>query len=106
MEPQSCSSAFALATGTGKAASAPGVFVDHLRPTCWCQQRGAPSQTGSGRRSSIRDPYLGKVGYPGNLKFDIDFRSVYQTLIRDWLQGDAATVLGATYPELPFINKA
>jgi uncharacterized protein (DUF1501 family) len=42
----------------------------------------------------------------GNLKFDIDFRSVYQTLIRDWLQGDAATVLGATYPELPFINKA
>jgi uncharacterized protein (DUF1501 family) len=42
----------------------------------------------------------------GNLKYDIDFRSVYQTLIRDWLQGDAATVLGATYPELPFINKA
>jgi hypothetical protein len=43
---------------------------------------------------------------PGNLKYGIDFRSVYQTLIRDWLQGDAATVLGATYPELPFINKA
>jgi hypothetical protein len=43
---------------------------------------------------------------PGNLKYEIDFRSVYQTLIRDWLQGDAATVLGATYPELPFINKA
>jgi uncharacterized protein (DUF1501 family) len=42
----------------------------------------------------------------GNLKYGIDFRSVYQTLIRDWLQGDAATVLGATYPELPFINKA
>jgi hypothetical protein len=42
----------------------------------------------------------------GNLKYEIDFRSVYQTLIRDWLQGDAATVLGATYPELPFINKA
>ena len=42
----------------------------------------------------------------GNLKYDIDFRSVYQTLIRDWLQGDAASVLGATYPELPVINKA
>jgi hypothetical protein len=51
----------ALATGTGEPASAPGVFVDHLRPKCWCQQRGALSQTGSGRRSSIRDPYLGKV---------------------------------------------
>jgi hypothetical protein len=53
----------ALATGTGEPASAPGVFVDHLRPKCWCQQRGALSQTGSGRRSSIRDPYLGKVGF-------------------------------------------
>jgi hypothetical protein len=42
----------------------------------------------------------------GNLKYGIDFRSVYQTLIRDRLQGDAASVLGATYPELPFINKA
>jgi uncharacterized protein (DUF1501 family) len=42
----------------------------------------------------------------GNLKYTVDFRSVYQTLIRDWFQGDAATVLGATYPELPFINKA
>lgn len=41
-----------------------------------------------------------------NLKYGIDFRSVYQTLIRDWLQGDAASVLGATYPELPVINKA
>jgi hypothetical protein len=44
--------------------------------------------------------------YFRNLKYEIDFRSVYQTLIRDWLQGDAATVLGATYPELPVINKA
>jgi hypothetical protein len=41
----------------------------------------------------------------GNLKYGIDFRSVYQTLIRDWLQGDAASVLGASYPELPLINQ-
>jgi uncharacterized protein (DUF1501 family) len=41
----------------------------------------------------------------GNLKYTVDFRSVYQTLIRDWLlQADAATVLGASYPELPLIN--
>jgi hypothetical protein len=45
-----------LATGTGEPASAPGVFVDHLRPKCWCQQRGALSQTGSGRRSSNSRP--------------------------------------------------
>ena len=42
----------------------------------------------------------------GNLKFTVDFRSVYQTLIRDWLQGDPKAVLGATYPELPVINTA
>ena len=42
----------------------------------------------------------------GNLKYTVDFRSVYQTLIRDWLQGDAASVLGASYPELPVINAA
>ena len=42
----------------------------------------------------------------GNLKYTVDFRSVYQTLIRDWLQGDAASVLGASYPELPLINQA
>jgi uncharacterized protein (DUF1501 family) len=40
----------------------------------------------------------------GNLKYTVDFRSVYQTLIRDWLQGDATSVLGAAYPELPIIN--
>jgi hypothetical protein len=56
----------------------------------------------------VRPPPAGgwQHSNPGNLKYDIDFRSVYQTLIRDWLQGDAATVLGATYPELPVINKA
>jgi uncharacterized protein (DUF1501 family) len=42
----------------------------------------------------------------GNLKYTVDFRSVYQTLIRDWLQGDPKAVLGASYPELPVINTA
>ena len=36
----------------------------------------------------------------GNLKYTVDFRSVYQTLIRDWLQGDASSVLGGSFPEL------
>jgi uncharacterized protein (DUF1501 family) len=42
----------------------------------------------------------------GNLKYTVDFRSVYQTLIRDWVQGDPAAVLGASYPELPIIRAA
>jgi uncharacterized protein (DUF1501 family) len=46
------------------------------------------------------------LGPVSNLKYTVDFRSVYQTLIRDWLQGDASSVLGANYPELPVINPA
>jgi uncharacterized protein (DUF1501 family) len=42
----------------------------------------------------------------GNLRHTVDFRSVYQALIRDWLQGDPAPVLGASYPELPVFSSA
>ena len=40
----------------------------------------------------------------GNLQYNIDFRSIYQTLIRDWLQADPVSVLGASFPEVPFIR--
>lgn len=40
----------------------------------------------------------------GNLKYTVDFRSVYQTMIRDWLGGDAAPVLGGTFTELPLLR--
>ena len=40
----------------------------------------------------------------GNLKYTVDFRSVYQTVIRDWLQGDPSSVLGASFPELAFVS--
>lgn len=40
----------------------------------------------------------------GNLKHTTDFRSVYQTVIRDWLGGDAASVLGGSFPELPLVR--
>jgi uncharacterized protein (DUF1501 family) len=39
----------------------------------------------------------------GNLKYTVDFRSVYQTMIRDWLQGDPAAVLGTSFPNLGLI---
>ena len=51
-------------------------------------------------------PSLTSTVDSGNLKFTVDFRSVYQTLIRDWLQGDSGTVLGASYPELPLFKPA
>ena len=48
-------------------------------------------------------PSLTNTVDSGNLKYTVDFRSVYQTLIRDWLQADAGSVLGASYPELPIV---
>jgi uncharacterized protein (DUF1501 family) len=39
----------------------------------------------------------------GDLKYQVDFRSVYSTLIEDWLKGDAKSVLGSTYEKIAFI---
>ncbi len=39
----------------------------------------------------------------GNLKYKIDFRQVYATLIRDWLGGDPAAVLNGNFSSLGFI---
>jgi uncharacterized protein (DUF1501 family) len=51
-------------------------------------------------------PSLTSTVDSGNLKYNIDFRSVYQTLIRDWLQADPASMLGSSFPELPIIKTA
>ena len=51
-------------------------------------------------------PSLTSTVDSGNLKYNVDFRSVYQTLIRDWLQADPTSVLGAAFPELPIIQTA
>ncbi|OPH61298.1 transcriptional initiation protein Tat [Paenibacillus ferrarius] len=39
----------------------------------------------------------------GDLKYEVDFRSVYNTLIDKWLKGDAAAVLNKSYENLKFI---
>lgn len=49
-------------------------------------------------------PSLTQTVDSGNLKYTVDFRSVYQSLIRDWLLGDSVSVLGASFPELGLIS--
>ncbi|MDB5054675.1 MAG: hypothetical protein JWM44_2725 [Bacilli bacterium] len=39
----------------------------------------------------------------GDLKYQVDFRSVYSTIMDNWLKGDAKAVLGKTYENLTFI---
>ncbi|MFN8533673.1 MAG: DUF1501 domain-containing protein [Dehalococcoidia bacterium] len=49
------------------------------------------------------DPNFVDIDRSKDLKFQIDFRSVYATLIRDWLGGDPASVLGGAFAPVPFI---
>jgi uncharacterized protein (DUF1501 family) len=40
----------------------------------------------------------------GNLKFKVDFRSVYSTLIDKWLGADSKSILGAQYENVGFLG--
>ncbi|MSQ09947.1 MAG: DUF1501 domain-containing protein [Dehalococcoidia bacterium] len=42
----------------------------------------------------------------GNLKYTVDFRSVYATVLEQWLGAPADEVLGARYERLPFVASA
>jgi uncharacterized protein (DUF1501 family) len=48
-------------------------------------------------------PSLTNVDRNGDLKYEVDFRSVYHTLIDRWLQGDAKSTLAKTYENLGFL---
>jgi uncharacterized protein (DUF1501 family) len=40
----------------------------------------------------------------GDVKFSIDFRRLYASLLDDWLQIDSTAVLGQRYETLPLFN--
>lgn len=48
-------------------------------------------------------PSLEDLDSNGDLRFQVDFRSVYATVLRGWLGADADRVLGAFYPSLNFL---
>jgi uncharacterized protein (DUF1501 family) len=41
----------------------------------------------------------------GDLKFTTDFRSVYTTMVADWLGGDAVNATGGTFAHIPLLGK-
>lgn len=49
-------------------------------------------------------PSLTSVDRNGDLKYEVDFRSVYHTLVDRWLQGDAKSALAKTYENIGFIG--
>jgi uncharacterized protein (DUF1501 family) len=42
----------------------------------------------------------------GDLKFKIDFRSVYAGILENWMKADSRTILEGTYKALPVLKKA
>ena len=51
-----------------------------------------------------RAPSLANLDEDGNLVFDTDFRSVYASVLRDWMGVVPASVLGAEWPTLPIFR--
>jgi len=47
-------------------------------------------------------PNLGKLDN-GNLEFATDFRSIYATVLEGWLQADATSILGQSFPRVAFL---
>ncbi|HEY6929235.1 MAG TPA: DUF1501 domain-containing protein [Thermoanaerobaculia bacterium] len=51
-------------------------------------------------------PSLTNLDSNGNLLIQNDFRSYYGTILSDWLEADSTAILGASWPNLGFINKS
>ncbi|MEK6410655.1 MAG: DUF1501 domain-containing protein [Acidobacteriota bacterium] len=49
-------------------------------------------------------PSLSDLDNAGNMKFKVDFRSMYSTILDKWLGADSQSILGANYPNLGFLG--
>lgn len=56
----------------------------------------------SGEHVYNRAPDLGNLD-EGDLKFSVDFRSIYATLLADWLKTDDLAILGGKFPKLGLV---
>ena len=45
----------------------------------------------------------GKQEEGGNLKFNLDFRSVYTTILEDWFRLDAKPIVGGSFEKVKFL---
>jgi len=49
------------------------------------------------------DPILSNLDDNGDLKYGVDFRSVYGTVLDGWMGGNSKDILGGSYERLPFL---
>lgn len=50
-----------------------------------------------------QDPILSNLDPNGDLVYGVDFRSVYSTILDNWMAGDAKTILGGTFDHVGFV---
>jgi len=50
-------------------------------------------------------PSLSQLDNNGDLIYTVDFRSVYATILEDWLKADAKTILRGSFENLGFVAK-
>ncbi len=62
---------------------------------------------GSGVKGGLygEQPSLGRLDDRGDLRHAVDFRSVYATVLDDWLDADPDEVLGRRYEQLGFVGR-
>jgi uncharacterized protein (DUF1501 family) len=41
--------------------------------------------------------------YQGDIKYNVDFRSVYAAILQNWLKTPSAPILGRQFPLLPVV---
>jgi uncharacterized protein (DUF1501 family) len=51
-----------------------------------------------------QEPSLTNLDNTGNLKYSVDFRSVYQEILSGHLGADSGKILGASYEQIPFLK--
>src|SRR5262249_12376499 len=51
-------------------------------------------------------PNLGNLDNSGNVRYGVDFRSVYQEILNTHLGADAKAILGQTFDRVPFLKAA
>jgi uncharacterized protein (DUF1501 family) len=51
-----------------------------------------------------QEPSLTSLDQTGNMKYSVDFRSVYQEILSGHLGADAGKILGASYDKVPFLK--
>jgi uncharacterized protein (DUF1501 family) len=51
-------------------------------------------------------PKLSRLDERGDLRHEVDFRSMYATVLDDWLNADSTEILGANYENLGFLSQS